>query len=164
MTSLPSEQDGSFSNAIMVAEGNETDGFIFESVCCILKLDIPSSLNIVRVEAFSEDRITGGFGVYSTEQGLQVVTSDPSDISEQRAVVTHDGSVISGTIYIAILPSGAKELSLAFTDRSGKVATVSKTLPSRKPLSYGTMKELGTAKNLSFGEAAPISNSTYSQL
>ena len=164
MTSLPSEQDGSFSNAIMVAEGNETDGFIFESVCCILKLDIPSSLNIVRVEAFSEDQITGGFGVYSSEQGLQVVTSDPSDISEQRAVVTHDGSVISGTIYIAILPSGAKELSLAFTDRSGKVATVSKTLPSRKPLSYGTMKELGTAKNLSFGEAAPISNSTYSQL
>lgn len=164
MTSLPSQQDGSFSNAIMVAEGNETDGFIFESACCLLKLNVPSTLNIVKVEAFSENQISGDFGVYSTEKGLQVVTSDPSDISEQKVVVTKGGSVISGIIYIAVLPTGVKELSLAFTDRSGKVATVSKALPSGKPLSYGTMKDLGTVRNLSFGTAAPISDPTYSQL
>lgn len=164
MATLPSQQDGSFASAIMVSEGNEADGFTFESACCILKLNVPSSLNIVKVEVFSEDQLTGRFGVDFANGGLKFTSFDPSAISEQKAVVTKGGSVISGTVYIAILPTGAKELSLAFTDRSGKVATVSKALPSRKPLSYGTIKELGTVKNLTFEEAAPISDPTYSQL
>lgn len=164
MTTLPSVQDGSFSNAIMVAEGNETDGFIFDNVCCLIKMNVPSSLNIVRVEVFSEEQLTGGFGVYSTEKGLQVVASSPSGISEQKAVVSRNGNIVSGDIYAAILPSEAEKLNLAFINASGKVATVSKALSSGRPLSSGTMKDLGTVRNLSFGAAAPISDPTYSQL
>lgn len=165
MTTLPSIQDGKFSSAIMVAEGNETDGFTFRSVCCLLKLNIPSTYNIVKAEVFSEEKISGGFGVYFSDNDLVVTASDPSRIADQRAVVASDNAaVISGIIYIAVLPTEAKKLSVAFTDASGKVATVSKALSSGNPLRSGTIKNLGSVLNLSFGTAAALSDPTYSQL
>lgn len=163
MTYLPSKQDGSFSNAIMVAEGNEADGFTFMNVCCLLKLYVPSYLEIEKIEVYREDQVSGDFSVDFDDDELWVHTSSPMSIEDQKAVIVGDG-ILSGEYYICVLPSDSKELSIAFTDTSGKVAIVSKPFSTGHSFFSGAMKDLGTVGGLSFGDAAPISDPTYSQL
>jgi len=163
VTSLPAKQDGTISNAVMVASGSESNGFSFLNVCSVVKVNIPASLNIVKVEIIRDDRVSGTFHVTPSGGTLSYGCSDPTSMSDRKvAAVSDDG--FSGDVYIALLPSSSTTLNLALTDKDGQVAIVSKTFSSGKPYSSGSLKNLGTLSAPSFGDAAQISDPTYSQL
>lgn len=158
---LPQSQSGRIADAVMVGTGNENDGFTFQNVCSVLRLQIPASLDIRKVEVVRDDRVTGPFTV-STD--LRISSSTPTSYLEKRAEVAGN-TALSGEILLSVLPSSSKKLQMALTRSDGKVAFVNTTFTSGKGFEAGRIKNLGQASNsLTFHDAALVADPTNQQL
>ena len=158
---LPQSQSGRIADAVMVGTGNETDGFTFQNVCSVLRMQIPASLNIRKVEVVRDDRVTGPFTVSAD---LRITSSAPTSYLEKRAQVAGT-SVLSGEILLSVLPSTSKKLQMALTRSDGKVAFVNTTFTSGNGFEAGRIKNLGQASaSLTFHDAALVADPTDQQL
>ena len=77
---LPQSQSGRIADAVMVGTGNENDGFTFQNVCSVLRMQIPASLNIRK-----------GTSALSGEILLSVLPSTSKTL--QMALTRSDGKV-----------------------------------------------------------------------
>lgn len=158
---LPQSQTGKVADAVMVGTGNEDDGFTFRNVCALLRMDIPASLGIRKVELVRDDRVTGPFTVSS---GFGISSTAPTSYLEKRAEVSGTPT-LSGEIVISVLPSASRQIQLALTRSDGKVAFVNTAFPSGKAYEAGRIKNLGQAgASLTFCDAALVADPTDSQL
>ena len=158
---LPQSQSGRIADAVMVGTGNENDGFTFQNVCSVLRLQIPASLAIRKVEVVRDDRVTGPFTV-STD--LRSTSSTPTSYLEKRAEVAGTPA-LSGEILLCVLPSSSKKLQMALTRSDGKIAFVNTTFSSGKGFESGRIKNLGQAStSLTFHDAALVADPANQQL
>ena len=158
---LPQSQSGKITDAVMVGTGNENDGFSFKNVCALLRMNVPASLGVRKIEVVRDDRVTGPFTVGSD---FSISSADPTSYLEKRAEVA-GSSALSGEILISILPSASKLLQMALTRADGKVAFVNTTFTSGKAYEAGRIKNLGQADaSLTFHDAALLADPTDKQL
>ena len=158
---LPHSQSGKVAEAVMVATGNEEDGFQFRSVCTLVRMDIPASLDIRKVEVVRDDRVTGPF---TLGPDFGISSQAPASYLEKRAEVAGT-SALSGEILISVLPSASKQLQMALTRSDGKVAFVNTAFPSGKAYEAGRIKNLGQAgTSLTFHDAALVADPSDKQL
>ena len=158
---LPQSQSGKVADAVMIGSGNETDGFAFRNVCALLRMDIPASLNLRKVEVVRDDRVTGPFSVSSD---LSISSEEPASYLEKRAEVAGT-SALTGEIILSVLPSSSRQIRLALTRADGKVAFVNTTFPSGKAYEAGRIKNLGQASaSLTFHDAALVADPSDTQL
>lgn len=158
---LPQSQSGRIADAVMVGTGNENDGFTFQNVCSVLRMQLPASLDIRKVEVIRDDRVTGPFTVGAD---LRITSSDPTSYLEKRAEVAGT-SALSGEILLSVLPSTSKLLQMALTRSDGKVAFVNTTFTSGKGFEAGRIKNLGQASaSLTFHDAALVADPANQQL
>ena len=158
---LPQNQDGTASNAMMMGTGSQEGGYNFANISSVVKMNVPSSLAISRIELIRDDQVAGNFTL--TCSGSSFSISGPSSVadSDKRVTVSSAG-VFSGDVYIATLPSASRGYTLVFTNTSGKIAVKSGTFANA--YTAGTIKNLGTVKSLTFGDVASVSGTAYSQL
>jgi hypothetical protein len=158
---LPQSQSGKITDAVMVGTGNENDGFSFRNVCALLRMNVPASLGIRKIEVVRDDRVTGPFTVGSD---FSISSADPTSYLEKRAEVAGT-SALSGEILISVLPSASKLLQMALTRADGKVAFVNTTFTSGKAFEAGRIKNLGQASaSLTFHDAALLADPSDKQL
>ena len=158
---LPQSQSGKVADAVMVGTGNEDDGFVFQNVCALLRMSIPASLDIRKVELVRDDRVTGPFTVNSS---LSISSAAPTSYLEKRAEVAGT-SALSGEIILSVLPSTSRQIQMALTRGDGKVAFVNTTFPSGKAYEAGRIKNLGQAgSSLTFHDAALVADPSDTQL
>ena len=158
---LPQSQSGKITDAVMVGTGNENDGFSFRNVCALLRMNVPASLGIRKIEVVRDDRVTGPFTVGSD---FSISSADPTSYLEKRAEVAGI-SALSGEILISVLPSTSKLLQMALTRADGKVAFVNTTFTSGKAFEAGRIKNLGQASaSLTFHDAALLADPSDKQL
>ena len=159
--SLPQKQDGTAANAMMMGTGSKESGYTFVNINSVVKMNVPSSLAISRIELIRDDQVSGSFTLTSGGSGFSI--SSPSTVADaDKRVTVSSSSVFSGDVYIATLPSSGKGYTLIFTNSSGKIAVKSGTFA--KAYTAGTIKNLGTVKSLTFGEVATVSGTASSQL
>lgn len=159
---LPRKQSGRIRDAVMVANGNEKDGFHFHNVTSVIRFKVPASLNVRKVEIVRDDRVSGSFTVNADSFG--VTATAPSTYLDSRAEIDWT-SAMSGEYVIAVLPSTSKKLEMAFTNGAGKVAFVSKDFTSGNAFVAGRIKNLGTVPTtLTFHDAALVADPTNTQL
>lgn len=158
---LPQSQSGKIADAVMVGTGNESDGFSFKNVCALLRMNVPASLGVRKIEVVRDDRVTGPFTVGSD---FSIASEDPASYLEKRAEVAGT-SALSGEILISVLPSTSKLLQMALTRADGKVAFINTTFTSGKAYEAGRIKNLGQAgSSLTFHDAALIADPAEKQL
>ncbi len=158
---LPQSQSGKITDAVMVGTGNENDGFSFKNVCALLRMTVPASLGVRKIEVVRDDRVTGPFTVGSD---FSISSADPTSYLEKRAEVAGT-SALSGEILISVLPSASKLLQMALTRADGKVAFVNTTFTSGKAFEAGRIKNLGQASaSLTFHDAALLADPSDKQL
>ena len=159
---LPRVQSGTVADAIMVGTGNEKDGFVFRNVCSLLRMTLPASLNVRKVEIVRSDRVSGPFTVDTGTFG--VTAKEPDSYLDNRAEISA-ASALSGEYVLAVLPSSSKKLEMALTNGAGKVAFVSTTFKSGNAFVSGRIKNLGSfPASLTFYDAALVGDSTDKQL
>lgn len=158
---LPQSQSGKITDAVMVGTGDENDGFSFRNVCALLRMNVPASLGVRKIEVVRDDRVTGPFTVGSD---FSISSADPASYLEKRAEVSGT-SALSGEILISVLPSTSKLLQMALTRADGKVAFVNTTFTSGKAYEAGRIKNLGQADaSLTFHDAALVADPADKQL
>lgn len=159
--SLPQKQDGTAANAMMMGTGSKESGYTFVNINSVVKMNVPSSLAISKIELVRDDQVAGNFTL--TSSGSSFSISSPSLVADaDKRVTVSSASVFSGDVYIATLPSSSKGYTLIFTNTSGKIAVKSGTFA--KAYTAGTIKNLGTVKSLTFGDVAAVSGTASSQL
>ena len=159
--SLPQNQDGTAANAMMMGTGSKESGYTFVNINSVVKMNVPSSLAISKIELIRDDQAAGSFTL--TSSGSSFSISSPSTVAEaDKHVTVSSSSVFSGDVYIATLPSPTKSYTLIFTNSSGKIAVKSGTFA--KAYTAGTIKNLGVVKSLTFGDVATVSGTASSQL
>lgn len=159
--SLPQKQDGTAANAMMMGTGSKESGYTFVNINSVVKMNVPSSLAISKIELVRDDQVAGNFTL--TSSGSSFSISSPSIVADaDKRVTVSSASVFSGDVYIATLPSSSKGYTLIFTNTSGKIAVKSGTFA--KAYTAGTIKNLGTVKSLTFGDVAAVSGTASSQL
>ena len=164
MLTLPEKQSGKVSDAVMVATGSLEEGFLFQNVCSLVKLSIPSSLNLRKMELVRSDRVSGAFIVNVSANPFKITSSTPSSYLENRAEYSGTSS-LSGEYFLTVLPSTSKKIELALTRSDGKVAFVSSTFKSGNAYTAGTIKNLGTLPtSLTFYDAALVADPATNQL
>ena len=158
--SVPAEQDGTINSAVMAAKaGSAGDTFAFENLSCVVKLNIPSSLNVRKVELVSESALSGNF----TVNGSTLAVTAPSSPAEAaKSVSVSSSSALNGDVFLSIIPSSGKSLQMILTNASGKCVLISKDLGSA--LAKGHIKNLGSVPtSVTFSDVAKIGSSTSSQ-
>lgn len=159
---LPRKQSGSAHDAVMVATGNEKDGFTFHNVLSVVRFKVPASLNLRKVEIVRDDRVNGAFTVNTGT--FAISATDPSTYLDCRAEIGGT-SALSGEYVLSVLPSTSKKLEMALTNSAGKVAFVSTDFPSGNAFVAGRIKNLGTVPtSLTFYDAALVADPTSTQL
>ena len=159
--SLPQKQDGTAANAMMMGVGSQDDGYTFVNINSVVKMNVPSSLAISKIELIRDDQVAGSFTLTSSGSSFNICGSSVVTDADKRVTVS-SSSVFSGDVYIATLPSSGKGYTLVFTNTSGKVAVKSGSFA--KAYTAGTIKNLGTVKSLTFGDVAAMSGTASSQL
>ena len=159
--SLPQKQDGTAANAMMMGVGSQDDGYTFVNINSVVKMNVPSSLAISKIELIRDDQVAGSFTLISSGSSFNICGSSVVTDADKRVTVS-SSSVFSGDVYIATLPSSGKGYTLVFTNTSGKVAVKSGSFA--KAYTAGTIKNLGTVKSLTFGDVAAMSGTASSQL
>ena len=162
---LPRQQGGTPADAVMVSLGNEQNGFTFENVCCLVKMNIPSSLSVRQVEIVRNDQVSGPFTVDTSDSPFPVEgLSDLSDHQDRRAWVKTSYN-LSGTVFLSVLPSSSTRLEMALTNASGKVGFIATDFRTGIPYEAGRIKNLGTIPaGTVFQDAALVANPTATQL
>ena len=162
---LPRQQSGTPADAVMVSLGNEQNGFNFENVCCLVKMNIPASLSVRQVELVRGDQVSGPFTVDTSDSPFPVEgVSNLSDYQDFRAWVKTSYN-LSGTVFLSVLPSSSTRLEMALTNASGKVGFIATNFSSGMPYGAGRLKNLGSIPTtLTFHDAALVANPTSQQL
>ena len=162
--SIPSVQGGKAQEAVMVASGNEDDGFVFQNACCVVKLNLRRALGVYKVELVRSDRVSGSFTVVPGTSPLNVTVPAANSLADKRVEYSSD-QAISGNVLFAVLPSSSQKLEMALTDSYGDVAFINTTFKSGKPYEAGRVKNLGTLPtDLIFYEAAILDETSSNQL
>ena len=158
--SVSAEQDGTINSAVMAAKaGSAGDTFAFENLSCVVKLNIPSSLNVRKVELVSDSALSGSF---TANGNTLAVTAPSSPADDAKSVSVSKSSALSGDVFLSIIPSGTKNLQMILTNASGKCVLISKDLGSA--LAKGHIKNLGSVpSSVTFSDVAKIGSSTSSQ-
>ncbi len=158
--SLPSEQDGTISSAVMAASaGTEGQALSFRNICCVIKLNVPASLGVRKVEIVGEGAVSGEFTV---DASSFAVSGFAGSAQASKSVSVTSGSALSGDVYLNVIPSSSSKLQMVVTNASGKRALVSKTLSSA--LSAGHIKDLGSVPaSLKFSDVAVLGQDTSKQ-
>ena len=155
--SVPAEQDGSIGSAVMAASA-DGDVLRFSNLCSVIKLSVPASLGVRKIEVIGDNALSGSFTVSSS----LAVTAPSSPSDAEKRVSVSSSSNLSGEVLIAVIPSSSKKLQMVLTNASGKAALVSNDLGSA--LAAGHIKNLGSVPtSLSFNEIALIGSSTGTQ-
>ena len=159
---LPRKQSGTAASGVMVGTGSQQDGFVFQNVCSLVRMTLPSSLDIRRVELIRSDRVAGPFTVDTGS--FSVTATAPSTYLDSRAEI-NGTSALSGEYILAVLPSTSKKLEMALTNGAGKVAFVNTTFKTGNAYVAGRIKNLGTfPSSLTFYDAALVADPTNTQL
>ena len=156
--SVPAEQDGTIANGIMAAKaGSEGSGMVFSNLLSVIKMNIPSSLNVRKLEILGDVAVSGSFTVNGTSLTVSVPAS-PSDADKRLTV----SGTLSGDVFACILPSTGRRLQMTLTNASGEAVLISKDLNSA--LAGGRIKDLGTVPaGLKFSKVALLGGNTSSQ-
>ena len=157
---LPAEQDGTAGSAIMAAVvGPGEEAMNFRNLCNVVKLSIPSSLNVRKIELLRDDAVSGTFTVNGST--LAVTTpSSPADAAKR--VTATRSSAFSGEVYLSVLPSSSKKIRMVLTNASGQSALVETDLSTA--YTGGHLKNLGAVPStLTFTDVAKIGASTGTQ-
>ena len=158
---LPQKQDGTAANAMMMGIGSQDGGYTFVNINSVVKMNVPSSLSISKIELVRDDQVAGSFTLVPSGSSFSI--SSPSLVADaDKRVTVSSAGALSGDVYIATLPSSSKSYTLIFTNTSGKIAVKSGTFA--KAYTAGTIKDLGTVKSLTFGDVAAVSGPASSQL
>lgn len=161
---LPGSQGGKAREAVMVASGNEDDGFVFQNACCVVKLNLRRALGVYKVELVRSDRVSGSFTVLPGTSPLKVTVPAANSLADKRVEYSSD-QAISGNVLLSVLPSSSLKLEMALTDSYGDVAFINTTFKSGRPYEAGRVKNLGTLPtDLTFYEAAVLDDTSSNQL
>ena len=157
---LPAEQDGTVGSAIMAAAvGPGEEAMSFRNLCNVVKLSIPASLNVRKIELLRDDAVSGTFTVNG---GTLAVTTPSSPADAAKRVTATRSSAFSGEVYLSVLPSSSKKIRMVLTNASGHSALVEKDLSTA--YTGGHLKNLGAVPStLSFTDVAKIGSSTGTQ-
>ena len=157
---IPSEQDGTVASAVMAAAANsEGQPLTFKNLSCVVKLNVPSSLNVREVAIVSDSAVSGEFTV---DAGTLAVSAPSGSDGSSREVRFSSGSTINGEVCLCVIPSSSSRLQMVLTNASGKRALLSKDLGSA--LSAGHLKDLGSVPaTLKFNDVALLGQSTSKQ-
>ena len=152
--SVPAEQDGSAATAVMAAPAGES--FNFVNLLSVVKVSVPSSLDIRRIEILRDSPASGNATLNAGSMTLTVPSTGA------RSVAAVSSSAFSGDVYISMLPGSSKKLDMVLTNGSGKMVLISKDLTSGA--TAGRIKNLGSVpSSLSFSDVALIGSSTSAQ-
>lgn len=162
---LPGEQSGRPGEAVMVGTGDEGDGFSFANVCCLVKMNVPASLGLRKIELVRSDQVSGAFRVDTDRFPLRAAgSSSLSDYRDMRAVL-NGSSTLSGEQYLSVIPSSSTRLELALTNAAGKVGFIATNFSSGVPYTEGRLKNLGSLPaTIQFYDAALVADPTSQQL
>jgi len=155
---VPAQQDGSIANGIMAAKaGTDGEGLVFSNLLSVIKLNVPSSLGVRKIEILGETAVSGNFTVDGSSLSVSVPSS-PSDDDMRLSV----SGTLSGDIYVCMLPSAGRKLQMTLTNASGESVLLSKDLSSA--MTGGHIKDLGTVPTtIQFSKVALLGESTTSQ-
>lgn len=157
-STLPSRQDGTGSCGIMMAVGGEEEGYDFVNACCLVKVNIPASLNVTKVILSSDGQLCGGF--FADFDGTPSISGSNSSAANSVVIASNDDG-FSGDVMLAVLPSTSTAYAMAFVNDEGKVAYNSGNFSSS--FQAGHIKSLGTlSSSLTFRPAAGIGEGTTS--
>ena len=157
---IPAEQDGTIGSAVMAAScsGSDRESIAFSNLACVIKLNVPASLGVRKVEIVSDSAVSGEF----TVDGNLGITTPKTVAAGADRVSVSSGSALSGDIFISIIPSSERNLQVVLSDAAGKKALLSNRL--RTSLLGGHIKNLGAvSEKLQFSEVALLGSSTSSQ-
>lgn len=158
--SLPATQDGTLSNAVMAAKipAGEAE-MVFSNLLTVVRVTIPSGMNVTRIELQRSDRVSGSFTVNGSTLAVTPAAS-PTD-ADKRVVVEKSAGFSGEDVLLCVLPSSSKQIDLLLTRNDGKMALVSKTLQTA--YEAGHLKKATVPSNLVFSDVAKIGASTASQ-
>ena len=158
--SLPATQDGTLSNAVMAAKipAGEAE-MVFSNLLTLVRVTIPSGMNVTRIELQRSDRVSGSFTVNGSTLAVTPAAS-PAD-ADKRVVVEKSAGFSGEDVLLCVLPSSSKQIDLLLTRSDGKMALVSKTLQTA--YEAGHLKKATVPSNLVFSDVAKIGASTASQ-
>lgn len=162
---LPHQQSGNPGSAVMVAVGSEQQGFTFENVCCLVKMNIPSSLHVRQVEIVRSDQVSGPFTVDTSDSPFAFEGLSPLSDHQDRRAWVKTAYDLSGTVFLSVLPSSSTRLEMALTNASGKVGFIATNFRTGIPYEAGRLKNLGSIPaGTVFQDAALVANPTADQL
>ncbi len=156
---LPATQDGTLGSAMMAATVPVGEGaMVFSNLLTLVKVTIPSGMNLKRIELRRSDRVSGSFTVNGTTLAV-TPASYPADAD--RSVSVEKTSGLTGVVYLSVLPSSSKQIDLLLTRSDGKMAIVSKTLETAYVA--GHLKKATVPSSLVFSDVAKIGAGTATQ-
>ena len=154
-TVVPSTQEatvGSFAVGanISAAQSTSEDSFSLENVLSVAKFTLASANlsghQIVSIELSSSYPLAGD--VVVTYGVKPVATAGSNTVNTILLSHTDGSSLADGTYYLTLLPNAGGQITLKFTAADGYIATKTATLKSA--FEAGSIKNLGTVKNLSW--------------
>lgn len=156
---LPATQDGTLGSAMMAATVPDGEGaMVFTNLLTLVKVTIPSGMNLKRIELRRSDRVSGSFTVNGS---TLAVTPASSPADADRSVSVEKSSGLTGVVYLSVLPSSSKQIDLLLTRSDGKMAIVSKTLETAYVA--GHLKKATVPSSLVFSDVAKIGAGTATQ-
>ena len=100
-TTIPSEQDGTITNAISVAI--EDDGiFAFENAASVLKITIPMEMDDINFICFTSDSLIAGD--VDIIDNVAVPSASEDAVKYKRVSIYKDGAPLSGSYYLTVIP------------------------------------------------------------
>lgn len=151
---VPAEQDGTAATAVMASPADGS--FNFSNLLSVVKLNVPYSLDIRKIEILRDAPACGKASLNSSTMALTVPSGGATNVSIST------GSTLSGDIYVSLLPSSSSKLEMVLTNGYGKMALISKNMGSGA--SAGHIKNLGSVPStLSFSDTALIGDATSTQ-
>ncbi len=156
---LPATQDGTLGSAMMAATVPAGEGaMVFSNLLTLVKVTIPSGMNLKRIELRRSDRVSGSFTVNGS---TLAVTPASSPADADRSVSVEKTSGLTGVVYLSVLPSSSKQIDLLLTRNDGKMAIVSKALETAYVA--GHLKKATVPSSLVFSDVAKIGGNTATQ-
>lgn len=148
---VPLQQDGNFRNLVFagVPKTSGSNQFLFTAVTSIIKINVPSEKDIVKIEVESNQSICGQFT--ATCSNYKWTTANGDNLGNTITVTAEQGHTLPETVYIAVLPTSSNpEITIKgykSTDSSdspfyNKTAILATTLKANVIENFGTIQKL----------------------
>ena len=146
---------GSFADGfnINAAAAAATEDFHFTNVLSVAKLSVADTNldghSIASITLTSTYNLAGDVVVSYGDN----ITAAAGTNAVKEVTLTSESGLVDGDYYFCLLPNAGGEITLTFTDTNGMTATKTATLT--KPFTAGTVKNLGSVKNLTWEGSTP---------